>query len=144
MAVSVETYDLIARLFEYPTGDYRETIGRSCARLAASCPEAAATLRSFERQVTDFDEAALEELFTQTFDLNPVCCPEVGWQLFGERYDRGSFLVWMRGQMREFGLPETGELPDHLLYVLAVLGRMQGANAARFATDAAGRTSRHP
>jgi nitrate reductase delta subunit len=136
MAASVETYDQIAKLFEYPSGDYRETLDKSCAQLASVCPEAEATLRSFAEQVADFDESALEELFTRTFDLNPVCCPEVGWQLFGERYDRGSFLLWMRGQLRDFGLSESGELPDHLLHVLAVLGRMDSGNAGRFATDA--------
>ena len=138
MAASVETYDLLARLFAYPTGGYRDIVLESRVRLADSHPGAAELLRSFEENTSALSEADLEELFTRTFDLNPVCCPEVGWQLFGERYDRGSFLVWMRAQLREFGLSESGELPDHLLHVLSVLGRMEGDNACRFATDAVG------
>ena len=138
MAAAVETYDLVARLFAYPAPGYRQAVSESRAKLGVSHPESESLLRSFEEQTEGFSDADLEELFTRTFDLNPVCCPEVGWQLFGERYDRGSFLVWMREQLRDYGLSESTELPDHLVHVLAVLGRMEGDNARRFATDAVG------
>ena len=63
----------------------------------------------------------LEELYTRTFDINPVCSLEVGWHLFGEDYNRGAFLVRMRGLLREHGIEEGAELPDHLESVLRVL-----------------------
>lgn len=136
MAAATSTYDLLATLFSYPASDYMHVTSRACTRVAHECPEAGTLLAEFAEQLRSFDTTGLEELFTQTFDLNPVCCPEVGWHLFGERYDRGSFLVWMRAQLREFGMPETGELPDHLMYVLPVLGRMNGEDAKGFATQA--------
>src|SRR3972149_5384978 len=77
-------------------------------------------------------EARLEELeesFTRTFDLNPVCCLEVGWQLYGEDYNRGSFMVEMRQRIRSHGITETLELPDHLSNLLPLLGRMEPQEA---------------
>ncbi|MBZ0171097.1 MAG: hypothetical protein K8E66_01830, partial [Phycisphaerales bacterium] len=47
-------------------------------------------------------------------------------------YDRGTFLVWMRQQLREASLPETHELPDHISHVLRILGRMEPADAEGF------------
>ncbi len=75
----------------------------------------------------------LEELYARTFDINPVCCLEVGWQLYGEDYQRGAFLVEMRARLREHGLAESAELPDHLGHALRLLGRLGTAEAGRFA-----------
>ena len=66
----------------------------------------------------------LQELFTRTFDLNPVCALEVGWHLFGEEYERGAFLVRMRQALREHGIAEGGELPDHLASMLLLVTKL--------------------
>ena len=42
-------------------------------------------------------------------------------------------MVHMRNQMRERGLEETGELPDHLVHVLAVLADMDEEPAREMA-----------
>ena len=75
----------------------------------------------------------LEELYTLTFDINPLCCLEVGWQLFGEEYERGAFLVEMRQLLRDCGVPESTELPDHLEHALAVLERLSQQSAGELA-----------
>lgn len=77
----------------------------------------------------------IEELYTRTFDINPVCSLEVGWHLYGEDYNRGTFLVAMRGLMRSLGVEEGSELPDHLGSVLRVLGRMEPGQATPFARE---------
>jgi nitrate reductase delta subunit len=66
----------------------------------------------------------LQELFTRTFDLNPVCALEVGWHLFGEEYERGAFLVRMRQALRAHGIAEGGELPDHLASMLLLVTKL--------------------
>ncbi len=76
--------------------------------------------------------ADVEELFTRSFDLNPTCCLEIGWHLYGEDYERGRFLVHMRQSLREHGIPETVELPDHLSHVLQLLDRLPDEEAAPF------------
>ena len=68
------------------------------------------------------DDTQLEELYTRTFDLNPVCTPEVGWHIYGEQYRRGRFLVQARELLKIVGVDERGELPDHLMSLLPAGG----------------------
>ena len=77
----------------------------------------------------------LEELYTRTFDINPVCSLETGWHLFGEDYNRGAFLVRMRGLLRQHGIEEGAELPDHLESALRVLAVMDAGDAADMARE---------
>ena len=77
----------------------------------------------------------LQELFTRTFDLNPVCTLEIGWHLFGEDYQRGEFLVKMRGRLRERAIEESTELPDHLTHALRLLDLMEAEEAAEFVEE---------
>jgi nitrate reductase delta subunit len=132
----VETYDLLARVLDYPGPEYRADVERCRNRLAEPHVEAAAHLASFVQETLDNSLEQMEELFTRTFDLSPKCSLETGWHLFGENYDRGAFLVWMREQLRKFELNESAELPDHLTHVLAVLARMEPEEGDRFATEA--------
>jgi nitrate reductase assembly molybdenum cofactor insertion protein NarJ len=90
-------------------------------------------LNLFAAQIRDLSTEALQEMFIRTFDMNPDRSLEVGWHLFGENYDRGTFLVKMRQQLRRFSIAESGELPDHITHVLAVLGRMPAGEAEEFA-----------
>jgi nitrate reductase delta subunit len=77
-----------------------------------------------------FDEIArvapegMEELYTRTFDLNPVATLEVGWHLWGEQYERGRFLAELRALQEDLGVDAGNELPDHLTAVLATLARL--------------------
>lgn len=124
-------YNLLARLLEYPGEDYPKRVARCAQVLAEDGADTAALLEEFSRRLGDLSTEELQELYTRTFDLNPVCSLEVGWHLFGESYERGDFLVKMRQELRRHGLVESAELPDHLTHVLAVLGRMPPADADR-------------
>ncbi len=76
--------------------------------------------------------ADVEELFTRSFDLNPSCCLEIGWHLYGEDYERGRFLVRMRESLREHGIQESIELPDHLSHALQLLACLPEDEATPF------------
>ena len=82
------------------------------------------------------DTGALEEVFTRTFDNNAERALEIGWQLHGENYDRGRFMVQMRQALREHGIEEGTELPDHLSAALKLLPRLETERAWRFAGSA--------
>lgn len=126
-------FDLLARLFRYPRQDYRETVELCRQALLPDSSEAARLLARFAEEIAPLSLETLEEVFTQTFDLNPVCCLELGWHLFGENYDRGELLVKVRHELRRHGVAESTELPDHLTHVLPLLGRMPPAEADSFA-----------
>ncbi len=77
----------------------------------------------------------VEEMFTRTFEINPVCALEIGWHIYGEDYARGALLVRLRQELRARGIPEITELPDHLTHVLQLMARLEEP----LANDMAGR-----
>ncbi len=127
--------DELGELLRYPDSDYLSHLGRACAESASN--ESQALLEKFRRQAAAMSLQELQELYTRTFDLSPLCSLEVGWQLYGEDYARGSFLVYMRSKLGEHGLSERGELPDHLSNLLPLLGRMPAEQADELREGAA-------
>src|SRR5690242_1791168 len=89
-------YNALADLLEYPDHNWGDILD-SCDRAVASeRPELAATFDAFYQTVRTLALTQMQERYTQTFDLNPVCTLEVGYHLFGESYKRGLFLANLR------------------------------------------------
>ncbi len=126
-------YERFAALFAYPGEDYLARVEECGAALRREQSGAAALFEEFHAPIQSLNTDDLQELFTRTFDLNPMCTLEIGWQLYGEDYQRGEFLVKMREQLREYDLRESGELPDHLSHALALLAHLEPDEAAEFA-----------
>ncbi|MCC7490910.1 MAG: hypothetical protein IT204_01105 [Fimbriimonadaceae bacterium] len=120
-------------LLSYPEDDFPERLATAVA--AAAATPVAATLVSFADEVGALTAHQREELFTRTFDLNPVCALDLGWHLFGEDYQRGLFLVKLRGLLAAHELPESTELPDHLTHVLPLLAALPDDAGAHFAAS---------
>jgi len=136
MAAAAGACDRLASLLAYPRPGYRERAEECARELAGEHPGTEGFLRPFMEMVRETTPTGLEELYTATFDINPVCCLEVGWQLFGEEYERGAFLVRMRHLLAECGVPESTELPDHLEHVLAAMERLPLERARELAGSA--------
>lgn len=126
MLLPAEIYDLFGRMLSYPEADYQAVVAESRALLGAA---AAADVGVFADRLQPLSVGDLQELFTMTFDLNPVSSPEVGWHLHGETYERGEFMVRARQLLRDCGIRESGELPDHLCHLLPALPRLPPAAA---------------
>lgn len=122
----MQTIERFAPLFAYPDHRYREQV----AALAGEGD--LAPMREFAGQLSRLSTEEIQERFVQAFDLNPAATLEIGWHLFGEQYERGEFLVSLRKKLRDAAIPETGELPDHLLHVLPLLARLEPAEAEAF------------
>ncbi len=121
---SVAILEKFGKLLSYPGDDYLQEV-EACRNAASEIdPEAARCLGDFSAQVCRLTVEEAQELYVQTFDLNPICALEVGWQLYGDNYDRGNFLVTMRQELERYAVPENVELPDHLCHVLPLLARM--------------------
>ncbi|MEX2116902.1 MAG: molecular chaperone TorD family protein [Bacteroidota bacterium] len=124
-----QTLEMLALLLEYPGPEYDVLVQKCCSGIAADCQGSGEDsvptfLGEFRTRVAGRERGDLEDLYTRTFDLNPVCSLDVGWHLYAENYDRGAFLVTMRGELRRHGIAEMTELPDHLPLVLKLLSRM--------------------
>jgi nitrate reductase molybdenum cofactor assembly chaperone len=125
----IELYDALARLLDYPAGPPAPETAAACRR----APEPVrAELEAFLREAAALPPETLQERYIQAFDLNPACCLDIGWHLFGEEYARGEFLVHLKAEQRRYGLAESAELPDHLTRVLPLVARMSPGEAAEF------------
>jgi len=125
-----DLYQAFAALLTYPEKNYRQHVQSAQSLAPAECGE---LLAQFAESIKGLQIWELEELFTRTFDMNPVCSLELGWHLFGENYERGLLLVRLREELRRYEIPESTELPDHLTHVLKLLGGMDHAGAEDFA-----------
>jgi nitrate reductase delta subunit len=121
-----KVYGQLAALFAYPRGAYVAELEVRTAAIAAAHGAAAESLQPLLELGRRSTLEEIQEIYTRTFDINPVCTLEVGWHIYGEDYARGAFLVKMREMLRENGIAESRELPDHLTHVLVILGRLQG------------------
>ena len=136
MTATALVHDALAELFEYPRDGGASRVRRLAEMIAAEVPEAGADLEPLVRFAAETDLGAREESYVGTFDANAERALEVGWQVFGEQYARGAFLVALRGRMRDLGVAESSELPDHLTHVLRLMGRMTPAEAGPLAENA--------
>lgn len=133
MVLTDSVLNQLAVLLTYPEVGYLEQAEMTREALTEDYPEAARHLAEFLHAVGTFEVEGLQELFTRTFDLNPICAMEVGWQLYGDEYKRGEFLVKMRQMLDRFDLPQSVELPDHLTQVLPLLERLSPSEAGPLA-----------
>jgi nitrate reductase delta subunit len=130
-------YQLFARLLEYPTPGLardacvcsellalpgaRPASAEAQAWKASGRAQAAALVERFCSFAGEAPPALLEELYTSTFDMQPVCYPYVGYHLFGESYKRGMFMAQLNAVYRERGFSTGTELPDHVAVILRFL-----------------------
>ncbi len=124
---------VLADLLTYPSDQFDARLREAVESVRRALPAAAEPLAAFAAATIHLSCAEREELYTRTFDINPECSLEIGWQLFGEEYHRGALLVRLRSELRRCGIAESTELPDHLTHVLALLDRLPPAEARSFA-----------
>ena len=88
----------LADLVDYPGPTWPHVL-EEARRYAGSWPESArGELTAFLDWAEPRPAVELEELYAATFDSSDDCALEVGWHLYGEAYQRGVFLVEMRGR----------------------------------------------
>lgn len=110
---------LFARLLEYP-GPESAGWARACEELLAeAAPEAAGYIRAFRRYLEATPVGQAQETYTAFFDLNPVCAPYLGYQLFGENYRRSVLMLALLDRYRAEGFEfDRSDLPDRISVVM--------------------------
>lgn len=112
---------LFADLLEYPECVPTSAAG-SCAVIVEGLdPGIAADVEVFAAAIEPYDTGSLQELYTQTFDLEATWHPYLGYHLFGETYQRSVFLVELKERYERHEFEVETELPDHLPVVLRFL-----------------------
>ena len=118
-------YEILANSLEYPGEDWNTRLDRCRQWLTIQEPEVAVQFIRFRRKVQGLSIAQLQELYTRTFDLNPVCTLDIGYHLFGENYKRGELLAKLRETEAPYELGQANQLPDHLPVLLRLLAKLE-------------------
>lgn len=110
-----------ADLLDYPTPQIQEQLV-TCLSELRPYPEAAQALKNFAGGIRNLTLERLKELYTITFDMQPLCYPYIGYHLFGESYKRGAFMAQLNETYHAYDFCPQQELPDHLPVTLRFLG----------------------
>ncbi len=110
---------VLATAFSYPYPGCLEDLQLEVTNMPSG--PARQHLAAFLARIRRLSLPAWEELYTRTLDLDPSTAPYVGFQTWGESYQRGTFLSHMSAALQQAGVSPGGELPDHLAPVLLYL-----------------------
>ena len=113
-----QIYHHFARLLSYPETDLLQ-VARQCRGCLTDLSSAATEpLTHFVDFVQTTERKQIEETYTATFDLQPVCHPYIGYQLCGENQKRTLFLMKLEELYREHNFVAETELQDHVSEVM--------------------------
>lgn len=116
-----------APLLLYPKDDYKKNAVDWQKAVSLYYVSAGNLLQKFNQELALFTTSDLEELFTRTFDMAPVCCPYISAHIFGdENYERGKLMSGLMDRYSEIGFDYGREMPDHVAVVLRFAGEIQG------------------
>ncbi|MBI5439844.1 MAG: nitrate reductase [Deltaproteobacteria bacterium] len=114
-------YAVLAEAFRYPAPGRLERLRASVAELPVGPGRTG--LEAFLDAVGRSSLEAWEELCTRTLDLELATAPYVGYQIWGDKYQRSPLLSELNVAMERAGVDLDGELPDHLVPVFRYLDR---------------------
>jgi nitrate reductase delta subunit len=118
---------LFADILDYPAPGLAGKAAECAALIGAAQPEAVALLESFRGFAEETSLGKLQEVYSGFFDLNSICHPYVGYQLFGENYKRSIFLLGLKKAYRTEGFEASGsDLADRLSTVLRFVAHSKG------------------
>jgi nitrate reductase delta subunit len=115
----MDIFTLLAEAFRYPAPGRLEELEKGWSSLPSGTAQE--FVETFIRRIQGMPLGEWEELYTHTFDLSPSTAPYVGFQTWGESYQRGNFMALMNRELSACAIDLDGELPDHLVPVLRYL-----------------------
>jgi len=125
-------YEHLATLFDYPRADYPTWVQATYDLLTGRYLFGAAHIEAFAKLLPTeggpFTPEALDEvqeIFTRSFDVQPITTLSVGYLQFGDDYKRGELLVNLSREGKAVGIDFGTELPDHLPNVLRLIARWE-------------------
>src|SRR5689334_13970624 len=119
--------ELFADILDYPAPGLADKAAECAALVGRVQPQAAKLLAIFRDFAEEHPLGKLQEVYSGFFDLNSICHPYIGYQLFGENYKRSSFLIGLKKAYRAEGFEASAsEIPDRLSVVLRFIAHSKG------------------
>ncbi|MBX9770371.1 MAG: nitrate reductase molybdenum cofactor assembly chaperone [Candidatus Obscuribacterales bacterium] len=113
--------------FDYPDSALAMRVRGWITRYSRDFVAAKGQLDCFLNEIEKRTTNELEEIFTRTFDMAPLCNPYLTSYLYGaENYERGNLMTKLSERYREDGFDTAGELPDHLGLLLKFAPNFSG------------------
>ena len=97
-----DAYMTLADAFCYPAPGRLDALKQGLAAMPRGAGKDA--YAAFLNGIDRLPLGEWEELHTRTLDLNPPAAPYVGYQMWGESYQRGAFLAKMNRALTEAGV----------------------------------------
>lgn len=120
-----EHYIVFADLLRYPDKDYPSKAKECLAMLQKQYPEVADEIIPFVDYICSHTEDEFEELYTKTFDVQPICYLDLGYVIFGEDYKRGAFLLHMQEEQLKAKNDCGTDLSDNICNMLTLYTKTQ-------------------
>lgn len=115
-------FETLGRVLEYPDAHFQLRLHEALEALSSQDTHAREALRTFQAETNPWTLETLQEQFTRSFDLSPVCPPYLSIHLFGgESFKRAELMVGLADAYRRAGFAYGTELPDHVGKVLQAL-----------------------
>ena len=111
-------YTIFADLLRYPESDYAEKAVGCLSMLQSRYPDVVSEMQPFVEYMNSHTQDQREELYTKTFDVQPICYLDLGFVIFGEDYKRGAFLLHMQHEQKKAGNDCGTDLSDNISNVL--------------------------
>ncbi|MBP9582918.1 MAG: hypothetical protein KBE38_12230 [Ignavibacterium sp.] len=121
---SIEHYDLLASLFSYPDEKLRIDSEAAHRLLESKYISASKFFNEFYLFSKSISLIKWQEIYTRTFDVQPITTLDLGYVLFGDDYKRGELLVNLSKEHKNYNIDCGSELGDHLPNVLRLLTQL--------------------
>ncbi len=117
----MEIYSLFGHILEPPGPSFSDQVNECITLLTPFRQEAADLMNRFKTFVEQTSSRRIEKIHDDTFSLEGVCYPYVGYQLLGDGSHRRLFLKGLRELYQSYGFSAAQESPDHLGVMLRFL-----------------------
>ncbi len=137
----MNVYMVLSRLLDYPTQelvDNLRLLQKSVDKKMELAPEEQEAIGGFIKWMRKHDLLELQEIYVQTFDMQPEHSLHLTHHLFGDDRGRGPALVDLGEHYKGEGMEvKSGELPDYLPLILEYVSTLDDFAARVFLADAA-------
>ena len=118
-STTIKIIDDLAGLFMYPGKfDIHRAVLEILKTVPETLPECRSELLKFRALIDAMSGERLEEIYIGAFDVASETCPYIGYQVFGDNFKRGEFLVGLKTMFRKSGFADESDLPDHIAVLL--------------------------
>jgi nitrate reductase assembly molybdenum cofactor insertion protein NarJ len=121
----MEIYSLLGHILEPPGASLSDQVNQCISTLTSPCRGAAALMNRFKTFVEQTPLSRVRQVYDETFSLEGVCNPYVGYHLLGDGSHRRLFLDGLEEQYRTYDFSAVQELPDHLGVMLQFLAKSE-------------------